>query len=82
MPESDEEPDADDEESLRRLDAWLTREHDRCANDMERLDEAAVPLGRIAIDSDEVIDAAGDVRAGQSQPAGTGADRQSNREDG
>ena len=54
--ETEEEPDGE-EESLRRLDAWMNQEHDRFAQDMERLDEAAKPLGRIEIDSREVIDA-------------------------
>ena len=57
MAEPNEKPDGEDEESLRRLDEWLTEEHDRCANAIERLDEAAKPLGRIEIDSREVIDA-------------------------
>ena len=56
MPE-DEKADADDQESLDRLDDRLTKEHDRIANDAERLDEAAKPLGRIEIDPGEVLGA-------------------------
>ena len=56
-PEPDEESDADDEHSLHRLDEWMTREHDRCANDWERMNEAAEPLGRVEFGPDEVIDA-------------------------
>ena len=38
---TDEEADADDEESLRRLDDWLTKEQDRIANEWERVNDAA-----------------------------------------
>ena len=56
-PQADEGSDTDDEESLSRLGDWVTRELDRCANDAERLKEAAMPLGRIKIEPGEAIDA-------------------------
>ena len=55
--EPDAEADTEDDESLRRRDAWWTEEHDRHAKEVARIDEAARPLGRIEIDPDEVIDA-------------------------
>ena len=57
MRSTDEEPDADDEESLRRLEERLTKEHDRIAHMWERVNDAARPLGKIEIDPDQVIDA-------------------------
>ena len=52
------EAESDDEESLRRLDEWLTKEHDQIANEWERVNEAAKPLGKIEVDPDQAIDAA------------------------
>lgn len=56
-PGTDEVPDSEDDESSDRLDAWLMQELDRSANDIERLDEAAKPLGRVNMDPGMVIKA-------------------------